>query len=142
MIDCVLLHSKVMKAVSVKLFTVTEVDLDTQTEVRIYSSNQQVYPLGSSDTIVWDAWAQRLYLQHQSYVVNRVSKEPEVFTDHEKIMAIGCNSCLNVPITKSGKVIAVMNLLHEADWFTHDRIAVAEAIATEFTSQRASNHDP
>lgn len=141
MIDCVFLHAKITNAVGAKLFTVSAVDLAAQTEVRIYSSDMHAYPLGSSDTIVWDAWSETLYRKHQSYVANRVSEEPDVFTDHATIMALGCNACLNVPITNSGQVIAVMNLLHDADWFTQARIALAEAIATELTLQRANSHD-
>jgi hypothetical protein len=51
-----------------------------------------------------------------------------VFSDHEIIRSLGCESVINVPITIGGKVMGTINCLHEAGYYTRERVEASEAL--------------
>ena len=40
-----------------------------------------------------------------------------VFFDYELIWSLGCESVLNLSVRWDGRVLAVLNLLHESGWY-------------------------
>jgi hypothetical protein len=43
-----------------------------------------------------------------------------VFSDHELIVSLGCESVLNMPVRWRGRTLGSLNLLHEAGWYGED----------------------
>ena len=46
-----------------------------------------------------------------------------VFSDHELIASLGCESVLNMPVRWRGRTLGSLNLLHEAGWYGEDDVA-------------------
>jgi hypothetical protein len=46
----------------------------------------------------------------------------EVFSDHELIRSLGCESVLNMPVHWQGRTIGTLNLLHTANWYKDVRL--------------------
>ena len=41
-----------------------------------------------------------------------------MFPDHALIRSLGCESCVNIPVRWDGQTIGMLNVLHEANWYT------------------------
>ena len=64
----------------------------------------------------------------QIFVANDIEGIRAVFDDHELIKSLGCESVINVPIVVGGEVLGTINCLHEAGFYTNDKVAAAEAL--------------
>ena len=51
-----------------------------------------------------------------------------MFDDFELIRSLGCESVINVPIVVDGDVLGTINCLHEAGFYTPERVAAADAL--------------
>lgn len=71
-------------------------------------------------------WSQIVLVEHRSFVANSVAELSAVFPDVELIVALGCESILNVPVVIDGEVRGTLNCLAEAGHWTPDQIAAAE----------------
>jgi GAF domain-containing protein len=61
-------------------------------------------------------------------VANSIEEIAAVFSDHELIRSLGCESCLNLPIVVGGIVIGTLNCLDEAGHYTPERVAASETL--------------
>src|SRR5690606_17419422 len=73
-------------------------------------------------------WSGIVIDQKKTFVANSIDKIAEVFFDHELIQSLGCESVINVPVVIGGNVIGSINWLHEANYYTEDRVRAAEAL--------------
>jgi hypothetical protein len=64
----------------------------------------------------------------RTFVANDIDSIAEVFPDHALIKALGCESVTNVPIVISGEVRATINCLHEAGFYSKQRVEASEAL--------------
>jgi GAF domain-containing protein len=60
--------------------------------------------------------------------MNSLDHIARVFPDHALIASLGCQSSLNLPIVVGGSVIGTINQLHEAGFYTPERVAFAKGL--------------
>lgn len=114
--------------VGVKLFTLMSFDAETGVAARFYSNMPDAYPVSGTKPVNTTDWSRQVLAEHRTFVANDIEAIAEVFYDHELIKSLGCESVINVPIVIDGSVAGTINCLHEAGFYTDDRIAAAEAL--------------
>ncbi|MEO9517532.1 MAG: GAF domain-containing protein [Paracoccaceae bacterium] len=122
------LEALVDKTISVKLFTLMEVDNERGVARRNYSNMPNAYATSGEKPISDDAWTQQVQGRQETFVANSIEEIAAVFPDHALIQSLGCESCLNLPIVVNGNVIGTLNCLHDAGHFTPERVAAAESL--------------
>ena len=114
--------------VGVKLFTLMTFDRATGLASRCYSNMPDAYPTSGTKSVDNDRWSEQVLDGQRNFVANDIGTISEVFDDHELIRSLGCESVLNVPIVVGGEVLGTINLLHEAGFYTPDKIVAAEIL--------------
>ena len=110
-----------------KLFTVMTVDLAASLAKRVYSNHPTAYPVTGTKPIHHDAWFDIVHGQRRSFVANTIIDIAKVFPDFELIQSLGCGSVINLPVVLKGDLVATINLLHVAQHYTSERIAMIES---------------
>ncbi|WMS41394.1 GAF domain-containing protein [Acuticoccus sp. MNP-M23] len=115
--------------VGVKLFTVLTIDQTAGLLRRSFSNMPDAYPAKGTkkmtDTRITDTM-----LKDRTWVLSDGADEVKAnFFDHELIMSLGCESCLNVPIVVADEVLGSINLLHDAGHYTPERIEAAQKLS-------------
>jgi GAF domain-containing protein len=114
--------------VGVKLFTIMTYDAALGLSQRIYSNMPTEYPVSGTKPTNVTHWSTIVLEDKQIFVANTIEDIAAVFYDHELIQSLGCESVINVPIVINGAVLGTLNCLHEAGYYTPDRVAAAEAL--------------
>ena len=114
--------------VDVKLFTIMTHDAKNGVAGRIYSNMPDAYPVSGTKPANETDWSRQVIGEKKTFVANDIDGIRAVFDDHELIRALGCESVINVPILIDGKVAGTINCLHEAGFYTPERVAAAEAL--------------
>ena len=73
-------------------------------------------------------WSRQVIDDKQIFVANDIDGIAAVFSDHELIRSLGCESVINVPIVVAGEVLGTINCLHEAGFYTSEKVEAAEAL--------------
>lgn len=111
-----------------KLFTLTAIERETGGACRIFSNMPQIYPVSGRKAALKNAWSAQVIDRHQTFVANDIASIAEVFGDHELIRSLGCEAVINIPVVIAGAVVGTANLLHEAGYYTPERVAASEAL--------------
>lgn len=114
--------------VGVKLFTVMTVDMENDLACRAYSNMPKSYPVSGTKPIVRDSWFKIVHDDHDVFVANTIEDIANVFPDYDLIKSLGCESVLNLPVVVKGELLATINLLHEANYFTPKRVDMAKEL--------------
>ena len=114
--------------VGVKLFTVMTHDARTGMAGRIYSNMPEAYPVSGTKPANETDWSRQVIQEKRTFVANTIEDIAEVFYDHELIRSLGCESVINVPIIVAGEFKGTINCLHEAGFYTPERVEAAEAL--------------
>ena len=114
--------------VGVKLFTVMTHDGKKGVASRIYSNMPEAYPVSGTKPANVTDWSRQVIENKQTFVANDIEGIRAVFDDHELIRSLGCESVINVPIVVGGEVLGTINCLHEAGFYTRDKVEAAEAL--------------
>lgn len=122
------LHRLAEASVGVKLFTVMTLDMQAGLARRAYSSDPKHYAATGTKPIERNAWLDIVHGQQRCFVANTIEAIAEVFPDHRVIASLGCASVVNLPVAMAGEVVATVNLLHEAGYYTETRVATATAV--------------
>lgn len=114
--------------VGVMLFTVLTIDQGAGLLRRSFSNMPDAYPAKGTkkmtDTRITDTM-----LKERTWVLSDGADEVKAnFFDHELILSLGCESCLNVPVIVADEVLGSINLLHVAGHYTPARIEAANAL--------------
>lgn len=64
----------------------------------------------------------------ETFVTNDIDGVAEVFLDHELIASLGCESCIDIPVTVAGAVLGTLNCLDVAGHYTPIRVRASEAL--------------
>lgn len=96
---------------------------------RIYTSDSQNYPLSSLKTIVPNRWTDQVIIRRETFVANSVDGFADVFPDHAFIASLGLGSVINLPLIFRGNFIGTVNMLHEAGYYTEERVERARQLA-------------
>ncbi|KAB2861816.1 MAG: GAF domain-containing protein, partial [Bauldia sp.] len=95
---------------------------------RIYSNMPAAYPVSGTKPANETDWSRVVMGEGRTFVANDIDGIAEVFSDHELIRSLGCESVMNVPVVVAGRVIGTINCLDAAGHYTPDRIEAAEAL--------------
>lgn len=114
--------------VGVKLFTLTVFDTGARLARRIYSNMPEAYPISGTKPIDEDSWTQHVLDEHQIFVANDISAIADVFPDFDLIRSLDCQSVINIPAVVNGTVVGTVNCLHDAGFYTSQRITAAKAL--------------
>lgn len=114
--------------VGAKLFTTMVIDREKDVVRRNYTNMPDAYPVSGEKPLNKDRWSDLVEGQHQTFVANSIEEIADVFADWELIQSLGCESCMNVPVTIDGQVVGTLNCLHEAGHYTEDKVAAAEGL--------------
>ena len=114
--------------VGVKLFTIMTSDTTDKVSERIYSNMPDAYPVSGTKPYNETHWSDITLNQKKTFVANTIADIADVFDDHELIQSLGCESVINVPIIVDGLVIGTINCLHEAGFYTEERVKAADAL--------------
>ena len=123
------LADMVFERVGFRLFTIMEIDQKSGVARRSYSNMPNAYPVTGEKPLQMNAWSECVRVRQQIFVANSITQIAEVFPDYAHIQALGCESCINLPIVVAGEVIGTLNCLHEAGYYTPDRIEAAQSLA-------------
>jgi hypothetical protein len=110
------------------LFTVMTVDMEAGLAGRVYSSHPTEYPVSGTKPIHQDSWFEIVHGKQQCFVANTIEDIAKVFPDYELIASLGCGSVLNLPVVVKGELVATVNMLAEAHYYTPDRVKAAENV--------------
>ncbi|WP_321832388.1 GAF domain-containing protein [Thalassovita sp.] len=116
--------------VGVKLFTIMTVDMEALLARRAYTNRPNAYPTSGTKPIVFDDWFQSVHKRHETFVANTLEDISKVFGDYELIGELGCGSVVNLPILNKGELIATINILHEEQFYTPQKVALAQEVLT------------
>lgn len=109
-----------------KLFTVMTVDMKAGLARRAYSDHPIEYPISGTKPINRDTWFDIVHLERRSFVANTIADIAKVFPDFQLIASMGCGSVINLPVIIKNELVATINLLHQENYYTPERVAVAE----------------
>ncbi len=114
--------------VGAKLFTVMTRDSQRGHAQRIYSNMPDAYPVSGTKPANETDWSRQVIVEKRIFVANDIDAIADVFDDYELIRSLGCESVINVPIIVGGDVLGTINCLHEAGFYTPERVEAAEAL--------------
>ena len=120
------LQDLVQSTVGAKLFTIMTIDTEAMLARRAYSSDPENYPGGGTKPITPNRWLDHVQGAGRTFVANTLAEIDTVFPDAELIGRLGCGSVINLPITENGRLVATMNILHEEQHYTPERVARTE----------------
>lgn len=113
-----------------RLFTVLVVNLEKNENQRYYSNRPEEYPVGGTKPIVHEGLvAQRVIAAGECHINRNYEDVRNVFSDHELIRSLGCESSINVPVRWNGRTFGMLNLLHETGWYSEQDIPILSVFA-------------
>jgi hypothetical protein len=99
-----------------RLFTVLAVNHARGENRRCYSSMPDAYPVGGTKPI--SPGSLDSLMAGECRFLDTYDDIKAIFPDHALIRSLGCECCVNVPVRWNGTTIGMLNLLHEAQWYT------------------------
>jgi hypothetical protein len=121
-----LLHDFTLEAVGAKLFTFTTVDLTAGIAKRAYTSDAKAYPVTGEKPVIRDEWFETVLEKDKIFVANAISEVADMFPDYDLISSLGCESVVNIPVHVCGELVGTANLLHEENYYSADKVAIAD----------------
>ena len=123
------LQTIVREEVGAKLFTVMTFDARTGVSQRIHSSHSREYPVSGAKPLSVGLWSRTVIDERRIFVANTIEGIAEVFSDHELIRSLGCESVVNLPVVFAGGVVGTINMLDGPGHYTPERVARIERLA-------------
>lgn len=127
------LHRLCDDTVGVKLFTCSRFDIEAGTAKRIYTSDEDAYPLTGMKEITPNRWTKIVLDDRQTFCAETIDDLRDVFPDHEKIEALGLGAAINIPVFVCGQMLGSVNLLDVNNSYTSatvDRLKALSVCAT------------
>ena len=116
------------ETVGTLLFTVMTHDRAKVMSRRLYSSNPDAYPAGGYKPLRPTLFSRTALEERRPFSALTIEGIAEVFSDHEMIRSLGCESCCNIPVVIGDEVAGTINLLHRKGYYDAERVAAAMAI--------------
>lgn len=116
------------EAIGSKLTTATLFDVPGGRLRRVYTENAAAYPVGGYKPIPANKWTETIIGRGEVYTALTIEAIAEDFFDWQLICSLGCESIANLPIIVGGQTIGAFNLLHDAGYYTTERLTGAAEI--------------
>jgi GAF domain-containing protein len=116
------------RRVDAGLVTAMRHDETAATVERIYSSNEQAYPVGGRKVKQESDWSRHVLVEHRVLISAGDDAIRKHYNDHAIIFGLGLHSCVNVPLVSGGKCIGTLNVLRaQPEWSEHE-VTLARAL--------------
>ncbi|GAW37294.1 hypothetical protein RA2_04371 [Roseovarius sp. A-2] len=102
---------------------------------RVYSSMPEAYPVSGRKPKRRTEWGEKVLIEKQVNCGFGADDIAWAFDDHAKILDLGLNAVLNVPVVAGNQVIGTINYLRNAIPFSAAEVATGKACA-EFLAMR------
>ncbi len=117
-----------------KLFTLLVLTQDGQAVQRVYSSNEQAYPLAGQKRMGPTPWGDLVLTRRQTFLGCNADDIRWAFPDHALIASLGLASAINIPIVAMGRVLGTLNALDVAGHYTESDVQFMQAISPVLTA--------
>lgn len=117
------LHAHSQSITPVRLWTVMTIDWEAGLARRAYTSHPADYPTSGTKPIPENDWFAQVHDDRIPFIANDIAAIAAVFPDHRTIAALGCASCLNLPVTIGGALAGTVNLLDIEGRFDAETVA-------------------
>ena len=122
------IHQVAKRRLDAGLVTAMRYDRPSESVERLYSSNEQAYPVGGRKLKKDSDWSQHVLVEKRVLVSAGDDDIRKHYVDHAIIFGLGQHSCVNVPLVRDGECIGTLNTLRPvADWSADD-LAVARGL--------------
>ncbi len=118
------------------LFTAMRFHRETMEVERVYSTMPNAYPISGRKPKRESAWGQKVLIEKQTNCGFGADDIAWAFDDHAKILGLGLNAVLNVPVIAGNQVIGTINFLRKAPPFSAVEIAFGKACAEALAERR------
>ena len=122
------LQALVQATVGAKLFTYMSVDMEAEVARRAYTSDPKSYPTSGTKPIRYDSWFDIVHKERRYFVANTIIDIAKVFSDHELIDSLGCQSVVNMPVVLGGELVGTVNMLDVEGHYTPERVQVIREV--------------
>lgn len=112
-----------------RLFTLLVLTQDGQAVQRVYSSNEQAYPLAGQKRMGPTPWGDLVLTGRQTFLGRNADDIRWAFPDHELIASLGLASAINIPIVAMGRVLGTLNALDVAGHYSETDVQFMQAIS-------------
>ncbi|MBY0335635.1 MAG: GAF domain-containing protein [Acetobacteraceae bacterium] len=113
-----------------RLFTVLVLDQARGVSWRAWTSDAEAYPLGGEKPIRPGSEHHRLVIEAgQPRLCPDRAAIVAAFPDHERILALGCESAVNVPVRWNGTTLGGLNLLDRAGAYSAAQFPILLQVA-------------
>lgn len=117
-----------VRRVGAGLVTAMRHDEAASTVERVYSSNEQAYPVGGRKLKRDTGWSRKVLVEHRVLVNAGDDDIRESFDDHAIIFGLGLHSCVNVPLVSNDKCVGTLNVLATRPNWSDDEVTIARAL--------------
>src|SRR5262245_48585557 len=117
-----------LQSVGAKLFTVSLQDRATGGSTRAYSNMPDAYPVSGTKPADVTDWSRQVLVEKRTFVANDIDSIAAVVPDHALLKSLGCEIIINVPIVVRGEVLGTINCLHEAGFYTGEKVEASEEL--------------
>lgn len=114
---CAVLDTVVARTIGHRLFTVSRFYPDSMELERVYSSDPAAYPVGGRKQKGGTSWSDMILRDGEIFLGRDNAAIRGAFDDHEKIIALGLGSIINVPVRRGATVLGTMNSTHREGWY-------------------------
>lgn len=125
--------------VGVRLFTCSRFDLAARVAERVYTSDEEAYPLTGLKDIVPNRWTDIVLDRREPFLAASIEELRDVFPDHEEIEALGLGAVINQPVHDGNRFLGTLNLLHVNGHYSEESLPplqrVCRPAAIAFLSQ-------
>lgn len=117
------------QAVGHRLFTLLAWAPETNDVQRVYSSRPDSYPPGRRKAMGVTAWGERVLKGGQTWIGSTADDIRWAFPDHELILSLGCEACINAPVRWNGAVLGAVSVLGPASPYDEDDLEGLDRLA-------------
>ena len=135
------LDALVQAVLGAKLVSVTTVEKGGALARRSYSNMPGPYPVSGTKVVEPNRWTEAVIDRGETFVANTLAEIATVFPDHALIGSLGLGSVVNMPVVLGGELMATLNLLDVAGYFTPARLALIRDRLTLPTLAAQLAHD-
>ncbi|KAL5603231.1 hypothetical protein FOBRF1_010764 [Fusarium oxysporum] len=110
-----------------QLFTISVYDEATGTTCRLYTTRNDVQPLGARKKVTQSAWSEQVLRDGKQFYGQSIEEIKKSFSEWEFLSAIGCESVLNTPVRNNatGAIVGTLNILGEPHAFDESPVKLA-----------------
>lgn len=101
-----------------RLFTILVHHPAAKQSERFYTNRPAEYPVGGRKPVTDSPWMQQVIVEGRPWIGRDADAIRWAFYDSDIILALGCESCLNMPVRWQGETLGTLNLLHAAGHYS------------------------